>query len=151
MEKFILLKVAGITGPYPDENGEKVAFRLTYDYDLIVEAESATGYNLLQALTNPERMSAGQLGAMAFGLLKKAHPEVTRKEVGQLLTADSEAVMDAVLQALEMPTSDEALFRVLSRVAVERPVVLVEMLARIRPMLPAEPPKPESVEADTQA
>lgn len=150
MDKFILLKVNGIPGPYPDENGEKVAFRLAYDYDLIVDAESATGYNLLQALTNPDRMSAGQMRAMAFGLLKNAHPEVTVKEVGQLLTADSESVMDAVLQALEMPASDEVLFRVLSRVAVERPVVLVEMLARIRPMLPAEPAKPETAKPESQ-
>lgn len=138
-DKFTRFTVEGMEGGYPDKDGKPLAFRMMYDFNEISDMEPVVNLNLLPALANPDRMSAGQMRAITCALLKTAHPQVTLKEAGSLLTNDSPTVMNAVFETLGMVDNDEALFRAIAKLSVERPVVLVEMLSRIKPLLYESP------------
>ena len=127
MPKFIEFKVEGLD-PASDP---QQSYKLCFDVNHICDAEKETGFNLLFALRNVGAMSLGHLRAMLYALLKTGHPTVLLTEAGDLLSQDMQAVTDAVWEAIEAESGDEMLFRSLAKMAVERPMALVELMARL--------------------
>lgn len=143
--------IEGMETDYPGPDGKKNVFRLFFDFNEIVDAETQSGYNLLPALYSPDRMSAGQLRAVTWALLKTAHTAVTITEAGDLLSKGVDVVRANVLHELGMQLSDEAIFGTIARMAVERPVDLVRLLARARPFIPEMPAEENPPAEDQQA
>lgn len=101
--KFVQFRVEGMQGGYPDGDGNKDEFRLTYDFNKVCEAEDAVGCHLLRALAGPA--SAKEMRGILYALLKTAHPETTLEEAGSLLSADPVGVTDAVGRCLNGETT----------------------------------------------
>lgn len=102
MDKFITLP-SNIEGLYKDADGNS-CYRLTYDFNKVVEAEEACGCSLLRALAGPS--SAKEMRALLYALLKTGHPEVTLEEAGSLFTSDPVGATDAVRRCLDGETSE---------------------------------------------
>lgn len=134
---FVEFKVDGID-PASDP---QQSYKLTFDFNEICDAETATGFNLWAPLRNLSAMSAGQVRGLLFALLKTAHPQVTLKEAGALLTCDMLNVSDALWAVLDTQVGDKALFRSLVKISRERPELLAEMLSKLDvPEPPADAP-----------
>lgn len=127
MPKFIEFKVEGLD-PASDP---QQSYKLCFDFNRLCEAEKETGFNLLFALRNVGAMSSGHLRALLYALLKTGHPTVLLTEAGALLSQDMQSVTDAIWIAIEAESGDEMLFRSLAKMAVERPMALVELMARL--------------------
>ena len=78
------------TGAGPDN------FDLTFDYNELCEVETRIGLNLNQAVMRVDLCSAGQLRGIFWALLRTAHPKLTLKQCGELLSADFQAVCKAI-------------------------------------------------------
>lgn len=135
-QKFVDFIVKDFPGVYSIAGKEQKGFRLTFDFNELCDAETVTGFNLLSPLKNLAAMSAGQMRGIAFSLLKTAHPKITLKEAGDLLSKDGPAVTAAVYKALDAESGEDALFLALSQMAAERPLELVTLLSRIKTPTP---------------
>lgn len=127
---YVEFTVEGIPGVYAVEGTDQKGFHLTYDVNQIVEAEISTGLNLFSAMRNLDQMSAGQMRAITFSLLKGEHPKIVLKEAGELLSADPPALMDAIRKVLKVKSQDEAVLESIQRLAMQNPAVVLEMFAR---------------------
>ena len=78
-------------------------YRMEFDYNNLCEAENLTGTNLV-AFSG--RMSASQTRAHVFAALRKHHPQIELREVGNLLTKDRETVLDALGALYEQSNKD---------------------------------------------
>ncbi|MBZ5621458.1 MAG: hypothetical protein LAQ69_22440 [Acidobacteriia bacterium] len=76
--------------------GDPQEYRLEFDFNEVADAEPVAGCNLLAVMTRPQEMTAGQLRGLTYAALKKAHPVVTLKEAGWLITKHTAVVSDAV-------------------------------------------------------
>lgn len=128
-----------------------MVYRIAFDANCIADAEKETGLNLLYALRNLDTMSMGQMRALLFGLSKKHNAQVLLKDAGDLLTRDDGTVWNAMKQVLDVRESDEDLLWALSRMAVERPVALVDLLAQVRTFVPATQPETKPKEAKPES
>jgi len=127
---FVEFLVEGMPGVYAIEGAEEKGFRFTYDVNEIVSAEITTGLNLWAAVRNLDQMSAGQLRAITFALLKAAHPKITLNEAGDLLAFDPPAVIAALRKVLKVKSQDEVVLESLQRLALENPTAVLEMFSR---------------------
>lgn len=110
---------------------DPITYRLMYDANEIVDAETLTGLNLLHALRNLNAVSMGQLRGLLYALLKTGHPTVELKEAGELLCRpDAKTVTDAIWKVLGVKSEDEVLLETLHRIAEENPEALAAMLAK---------------------
>ena len=77
-------------------------YRLCYDFNEIADAEEVVGINLLTGVMGQGQgtMSSTQLRGLLYALLHKAHPEVTVKEAGELLTIDAVTVSTAFAEVM---------------------------------------------------
>lgn len=66
--------------------GDAQEYRLEFDGNMICDAESATGCNLMHLLAGAGEPSFTEARALLYALLKKAHPLVLATEAGALLT-----------------------------------------------------------------
>lgn len=117
------------------DGGPPWPLKLTYDFNEIADAEPICGLNLLMAVGAPSRMSASQLRGLLYALLKTHNKDLTLVEAGDLMTADMRAVHSAVMECCGFDVvnpRDESFFLALERMALEQPVDLVEMLAKIK-------------------
>jgi len=127
---FVEFLVEGMSGVYAVEGAEEKGFRFTYDVNEIVSAEITTGLNLWAAVRNLDQMSAGQLRAITFALLKAAHPKITLNEAADLLSFDPPAVIAALRKVLKVKSQDEVMLESLQRLALENPTAVLEMFSR---------------------
>lgn len=143
MEKreFTEVAIDGLPPGQKGPDGKLNIYRLFYDYNLIVDAEEQTKLNLLQPIYSTDRMTAGQLRALTYALLKTDNPQVELKDAGDFLGIGGDDAVQAVIKELGMQASDEALYRTLARMAIDRPAALLDMLARIYPLVPQLEPE----------
>jgi hypothetical protein len=72
-------------------------YRMGFDFNVLVDAEKATGENLLEGAARlGAGSSGGQLRGLVYAVLKPHNPRVTLEEAGGLLTKDMPAVMDSL-------------------------------------------------------
>lgn len=84
------------------ENDPQV-YSLQFDFNLLCDAEAETGLNLMHGFMGlgiDARVTRGVL----YACLKTAHPAVTLKEAGDLLSKDRETVLEALGKAIKIPT-----------------------------------------------
>ena len=77
-------------------------YTLTYDFNEIADAEEVANMNLLSGVAAHGQggISSAQLRGLLYALLHTAHPAVTLKEAGDLLTRDALTVTTAFAQVM---------------------------------------------------
>jgi xanthosine utilization system XapX-like protein len=141
------------------EDTPDLKFTLVYDFNEIADAEAVCGFNLLVAVLTPSLINAAQLRGLLYALANTKHPatdpKLGLKHAGDMITKDVMEVFRAVAAccgvSIREPapppkTDDEAMFAAMEEMVVERPVALLEMLARLK--VPAPPALAETVAAE---
>ena len=84
-------------------------YTLRMDFNAMCEFEDATGKDAMETLATFEggKVSALDLRALIWAMLKRHHPDVSAQVAGDILSADS-GVLQRVLVAA-MPTAEEAM------------------------------------------
>lgn len=78
------------------------AYRLSYDFNAIAEAEKEAGCNLLHgiAVILLRGMNAGQLRGLLYAALRQAHPKMTLSGAGRLIRIDTmPSITTAIIEA----------------------------------------------------
>lgn len=84
-------------GKYVDLELDGRPYRLALDFNAMVEAEKASGENLLQgAFRLGPGASAAQVRGLLYALLKPWNPKVTLADAGELLTKNMVGTMRAM-------------------------------------------------------
>ncbi len=75
-----------------------IEYRLTYNFNHIVEAEEKARVNLLQAIQRPEHMSAAQTRALLYAALLEKHRKdnTSLEEAGLILSKHTAEATDAL-------------------------------------------------------
>lgn len=76
------------------------AFTLEFDFDLLVKAEEATGFNLLTAVMHIDLVGAAVFRALLLALLWKHHPALELAGMGALITPDTLPKIGQAIAAL---------------------------------------------------
>ena len=79
---------------------EPQVYTLIYDINRICDAEEELGLNLFSAMEAPQFATTRQVRGMLYAFLKEAHPTVTLRETGLLISWDSQTVLAALMKLL---------------------------------------------------
>ena len=76
-------------------------FTLVLDFEAMVAAEAAYGKPLPQLMVDAQAGFMGALRALLAGMFSAHHPGVGKREAGEMLLSDVEAVSEALARAVE--------------------------------------------------
>lgn len=90
-----------LKGEIPLVLADKREFTLVFDMDALIEAEGVYGKPMHQVTADASRGFMGATRALVYGALQAHHPEITAKEAGAILAANTAAITEALTRALD--------------------------------------------------
>ena len=88
-------------------DGDPQVYKLAFDFNSLVDAETLTGLNLMRPLANLSQLTAGEIRGLLYAMLKPAHPQVLLSEAGDLFSRDMETVTGALAEVLGASGKEE--------------------------------------------